>query len=170
MIDDRQVRREMQEFSLRGRFTVPQLRDGQVSTAPDGPGIYSVWRVAETAPRFAKKSTAGHYLGREPTIDVEELQARWVVDAALLYVAKSANVRTRVRLLIDFADGKPVGHWGGRALWQLADADDLLVAWAANDDPGSTLAAVLAHFAAKHGGALPFAIEVKKKAAGGNKT
>ena len=29
----------------------------------------------------------------------------------------------RVRQLVEFGHGKVVAHWGGRALWQLADAD-----------------------------------------------
>jgi hypothetical protein len=156
MIDDRAVRREILQAGMRGLFTVPQLVDGQVTTAPEGPGLYTVWRVAETPPRFARASTAGRYQGRDPTLPVEELQARWLPDAALLYVAKAANLRTRVRLLMDFAGGKPVAHWDGRALWQLADADDLLVAWRAQDPPD--LAGFLARFEETHG-RRPFANE-----------
>ena len=110
MLDDRPIRREILQAGLRGLFTLPELQDGQVTTAPDGPGIYTVWRVDPAPPRFARISTAGRDKGRDPTIAPEELQARWVPDAALLYAAQSANVRTRVRLLMDFALGKPVAH------------------------------------------------------------
>lgn len=157
MIDDRPVRREIFAAGLRGLFTLPQLADGQLTTAPDGPGIYTVWRVDPVKPRFARASTAGHYKGGDPTIPVEVLQAAWVPDAALLFAAKAANVRTRVRLLVNFAAGKPVAHWDGRALWQLVDADELLVAWAASDDPAAALASLLQRFTEQTGRPLPFA-------------
>ncbi|MDB5101079.1 MAG: hypothetical protein JWM80_5500 [Cyanobacteria bacterium RYN_339] len=159
MIDDRRVRREILDAGMRGLFTVPQLVDGQVTTAPEAPGLYAVWRIAETLPRFARTSTAGRHQGRDPTLSQEDLLARWVPDAALLYVAKTANIRTRIRLLMDFAVGKPVAHWDGRALWQLSDADDLLVAWRTVDPPNPALADLLARFEATHNRPRPFANE-----------
>lgn len=155
MLDDRPVRREILEAGLRGLFNVPQLRDGQTSTAPEAPGIYTVWRIAENPPRFARRSVAGQWKGRDPTIHPDELLPLWVPEAALLYVGQGANVRTRVRLLVDFASGKPVAHWDGRAIWQLSDADELLVAWAARPNPVEAKAELLAKFEALHG-KLPF--------------
>ncbi|HEY9723113.1 MAG TPA: hypothetical protein V6D47_13975 [Oscillatoriaceae cyanobacterium] len=157
MIDERPVRREIFGAGLRGLFTLPQLQDGQLTTAPDGPGIYTVWRLDPGKPRFARGSAAGHYKGRDPSIPLEALQAHWVPEAGLLFAAKAANVRTRVRLLVNFAAGKPVAHWDGRALWQLADADELLVAWAAADDPDAALARLLGRFTEQTGRPLPFA-------------
>ena len=53
--------------------------------------------------------------------------------------------------------GKPVGHWGGRLIWQLGNHADLLVCWrATTEEPRrveeSMLAALEIHY-----GRLPFA-------------
>lgn len=49
----------------------------------------------------------------------------------MVYIGKAEKQALRKPLgqYIDFGLGKPVGHWGGRYIWQLADARDLKVCW-----------------------------------------
>jgi hypothetical protein len=52
-----------------------------------------------------------------------------------LYVGRARSLRRRITALARFGSGQPVGHWGGRYLWQLADHEDLAIAWRTSDEP-----------------------------------
>jgi len=62
---------------------------------------------------------------------------------------------------MDFGAGEPVGHRGGRYIWQLSDHRDLLVCWCAVlDRPARDVEReLIACFAGVHG-CRPFAIFV----------
>lgn len=136
---------------FKGLHTVEAIHGGQFASVPDVPGIYGVFRLADPLPRFVVKNAAARWKGQDPTIGVPALQAAWLDEAALLYVDKGASLRTRVRQLVEFGHGKQVAHWGGRALWQLSDADDLVVAWRPAEEPKAAEAELLAAFQAVHG-------------------
>ena len=56
--------------------------------------------------------------------------------------------------------GEPVGHWGGRLIWQLADSGGLCVAWHTiswSEDARAYEKRLLAQFAARYRGVRPFA-------------
>jgi hypothetical protein len=65
-------------------------------------------------------------------------------------------LRKRIRQLIQFASGKPVGHWGGRCLWQLEDSDEFLIAWRVETSARQAEAKLLDRFEVRYG-RLPFA-------------
>lgn len=57
------------------------------------------------------------------------LRANWVDGAEVVYIGKADNLLRRLREFARFGEGEPIGHWGGRLIWQLSDSAELLVAW-----------------------------------------
>ena len=140
MADFPDSRRDLLVQGFKGLHPIGALIDGQAATAPEAPGVFVVCRLAEVPARFATANTAGKWKGQDPTLPVELLKEAWHPEAALLFVGGGANLRQRLRLFLDFGGGKAVAHWTGRALWQLSDAEDLIVGWRPGDPKGDALA------------------------------
>jgi hypothetical protein len=80
-------------------------------------------------PTFVQPSPAGWFKGEDPSVPDARLRIQWVQGAHVLYIGKADLLRRRLAQFARFGAGEPVGTSGGRRIWQLADADDLLVAW-----------------------------------------
>lgn len=98
---------------------------------PAGPGIYAIVRTASENPVFLETNPAGRFKGRDPTIPVEDLRKRWVAGTTVVYIGKARSLRWRLTAYRRHGAGEPVGHWGGRYVWQIEGAAELLVAWKA---------------------------------------
>ena len=135
-----------------------------LSDVPRLPGVYAVLRTADTLPTFVEASPAGHLKGKDPSVSIEALANKWVDGPQVLYVGKatrgSAGRRGLQKRLDDFrrfGAGEAVNHPGGRYLWQLADKDELLVAWNATYEDAATVESrMLGDFTDRYG-VLPFA-------------
>lgn len=139
--------------------------DLPAADVPRGPGVYVVVRPSNDPPSFLAVSPAGHFKGRDPTEPVAKLAALWVPGTRIVYIGKAAvggtgrrGLRKRLDEFRRFGAGLPVGHSGGRRIWQLADHAELLVGWRVTDDidAARTETAMLADFRV-HYGRLPFA-------------
>ena len=148
------------EFS--GFATVEELREDNV--APRVQGVYAVLRESSEPPRFLGRSVGGHFKGKDPTVPIDTLQNSWIPDSGLLYIGKAGKsdsgqtIRRRLKQYLDFGSGKPVGHWGGRFIWQLEDSPQLRIAWRelSGIEPRSVESQLIAEFESQMG-ALPFA-------------
>jgi hypothetical protein len=146
---------------------VSALRTTWCSTLPEARGVYVVLWPHNAHPEFLDQNLAGRWKGKSPTEDPAELKRRWVSGARVLYIGKAgmkepdgeATLLSRVGLLLRFAYGAPVPHWGGRYLWQIADWEQLRLAWRETPrdaDPEDAESKMLGAFAEEFG-RLPFA-------------
>lgn len=132
---------------------------------PDIRGVYMVVRKIGSQPQFRATGSGGHYKGTDPNVPIEKLRKNWVEETCVLYIGKAgdehsqATLRSRLRQYLQFGAGKPRGHKGGRYIWQLWDAEDLLFCWKPlpSGNPPKEETALLAAFKGQYEGRLPFA-------------
>ena len=165
---------DLKKAGFKGFVPVSQLKsdgihaycDRQADAELDRPGVYMVVRTDDSEPVFVPEGCGGHFKGKNPNVSVDELQANWVNETCVVYIGKAggrsskATLRKRIGQYIRFGSGEPVGHWGGRYIWQLEDADTLLFCWRAvkeSEDAEELESELIADFKVQHGGFRPFA-------------
>ncbi len=147
-----------------GFVPVKTLQASQCAEVPNERGVYMFIRTPSESPTFLAESIGGHFKERTPTVPIERLEKKWIPNAIVVYIGKAgsltgtATLRSRLRQYMKFGQGKPVGHWGGRFIWQLADSADLLVCWkpTPDSDPYAEESILINAFRAVYG-TRPFA-------------
>lgn len=129
-------------------------------------GNYLVLYVKENHPDFLKKGVGGFFKGKDPNVSIDELESSWVDGTVVVYIGQTENsLRKRISQYVKFGQGKPVGHYGGRYIWQLQDFEDLLFCWLPcrnlSDNPREIESDLLMQFIAIYG-KPPFANLPKK--------
>ncbi len=121
--------------------------------------MYVVVRPNESAPLFLPTNPAGRFKGKDPSVTVEALEESWVAGVSLVYIGKAnggSNGKRGIRKRLDeyrrHGAGEPVGHWGGRYIWQLADSAELLIGWMQTQDEEARIVErdMIADFTAEH--------------------
>lgn len=131
---------------------------------PTAPGVYAVLRTSGAPPTFTETSGAGRFKGKDPSVSPDVLAAKWIDGPEVVYIGKATRgsagrrgLQKRLDEYRRFGAGEPVGHWGGRYIWQLADKGDLLVAWNVTGEDAPTVESRMLHDFVERYGVLPFA-------------
>ena len=145
-------RSKLQDQGFRGFVTVAGLRKGGMTGIPASPGVYLVLRDGTSFPKFRTPGTGGYFKGKDPNVSISRLRQEWVAGAFVVYVGQSGNLQRRIGQLIQFGQGADIGHWGGRLMWQLAQAEELQVCWKEVNKLGDVKKDILEQFESKYGG------------------
>ncbi|MCQ9162955.1 hypothetical protein [Arthrobacter sp. STN4] len=102
------------------------------------PGVYVVIREWPTDVQLMEFNPTFEYKDHSPMLPLEELQAAWDLPTPVLYIGKAGelnrgvSLKDRLSLYRRYGAGTADNHAGGRAIWQVPNADkDLLVCWMA---------------------------------------
>lgn len=140
---------ESQGFT--GWMVFDQLAEDLPNVTASG-GVYVVSRSAGPA-KYLDTNPGGRFKGRDPTVSLDALESNWVDGAEVVYIGKANNLRRRLREFVRFGQGAPIGHWGGRLIWQLEDSGSLVVAWmeTPGESPAEVEARLISKFRAAYG-------------------
>lgn len=126
---------KIQAAGFQGFVPISKLQATQCQSVPDSAGVYFIIWPSEAKPVFLPTNMGGHFKGKDPTVALGKLEQKWVRGVKVIYIGKAGDVgakatlKTRLTSYMEFGAGKPVGHWGGRFIWQLADSENLLACW-----------------------------------------
>lgn len=113
------------------------------SSIPKIKGVYLILNSNYKKAEYLQIGTGGHFKGKNPNVSIDELKANWVDNSLVVYIGKAgsetgrATLYSRLKQYFGFGQGRNIGHWGGRLIWQLKNSSDLVVCWKPlpNDDP-----------------------------------
>jgi hypothetical protein len=126
---------ELIEHGFQGFKTVAELQACACRDVPREQGVYVVLRLQRGVPEFLPENPGGRFKGQDPTVSIDRLRSTWVEGPIVIYIGKAgsrggnATLRSRLFAYMEFGRGRPVGHWGGRYIWQLACSSDFVVSW-----------------------------------------
>jgi hypothetical protein len=99
------------------------------SMLPDINGVYIVLNSENRPADFLTIGTGGFFKGKDPNVSLVELKSNWVENTKVVYIGKATSLKSRLRQYFNFGQGKNVGLYGGRLIWQLKYSNELLVCW-----------------------------------------
>lgn len=148
-----------------GFTTIDELQRDQLGQVPEEAGVYLVLRTEATPPVFLEVSPAGHFKDKDPTVPVSKLRENWVCGTPVLYIGKAgdptgeATLRSRLDQYLKFGAGRPVGHRGGKYIWQVRGSGSFVVCWkqTLNQVPREVERQLIEKFKAEYKGMRPFA-------------
>lgn len=151
-------KQELEKNGFQGFVTISDLTKNP-ALAPSEKGVYMILRESENAPEFLKEGTGGFYKGKNPNVTIPKLKQNYISNSHILYIGQTTtSLYERLNLYMCFGNGESVMHYGGRYIWQLKDAQKLIVCWKKlkNGNPENEEYYLIEEFKKQHN-KLPFA-------------
>lgn len=157
---------DIEEHGFAGFVTVVSLWNDK-ACIPKTQGVYLVIDI-NGKPEFIDPGVGGFFKGKDPNVSVEQLNENYVPDSLAVYIGKAggptsmATLHSRLGQYLRFGQGKNVGHWGGRLIWQLKNHRNLVFCWkpTTDDDPRKVEKQLIDNYEKRYG-KKPFANLVK---------
>lgn len=158
----RNVISNLKKLGFQGFETIESIYKN-LNSIPKTKGVYIIYSENIT-PSFEVVGTGGFFKQKNPNVSLEELNQNWVNQSNILYIGKagsltaSATLYSRLKQYFDFGNGKSVGHYGGRYIWQIKKPYQLKVCWlpTPNHDPREVEKQLIKQFITQFG-QRPFA-------------
>lgn len=149
--------KEIEKAGFIGFKSIKELSEDS-SELPIHKGIYMVLNLEKNYPVFLPVGTGGYFKGKNPNVSLQELKNNWIEDTIVVYIGKATALKSRLKQYLGFGQGKNIGHWGGRLIWQLTLSDQLVVCWKilSDDDPRAAEVELIKNFKQQYK-ARPFA-------------
>ncbi|MBL1147838.1 MAG: hypothetical protein HND56_03435 [Pseudomonadota bacterium] len=118
-----------------GFLSIQNLSEKKCRQIPETQGVYMVLCLEQERPQFIHPGTGGFYKNKNPNVATAILQKNWVDNSVVLYIGKAGgtkcktSLKKRIQTYLKFGRGKKVAHQGGRFIWQLEGAENLLFCW-----------------------------------------
>lgn len=157
------VAERLRKAGFKGFKTIASLKES-CREIPTATGVYIVLRKSDIDPEFLEIGSGGY--AKEDSKDhtnvsLDTLIDAWVDGSPVMYIGKTEGqkgLRGRIRPYMRYGKGKKAAHGGGRYIWQLADADDLIVCWwETADNSREVEAEMIRIFKRRFAGKRPFA-------------
>lgn len=150
----------LKQQGFEGFKKVSELMETRCAAVPGLQGVYVLLRVSAEELVFLEEGTGGAFKGNNPNSKISTLKANWVEDTEIVYIGMTRDsLQRRLSTYMLFGQGQPVGHWGGRFIWQLEDSRDLVVCWKPMPygDAAKEESEMIQAFKQAHDGRRPFA-------------
>ena len=141
-----------------------------IKTVLDERGNYLVLYLTQEEPTFLENGVGGYFKRKNPNVSIEVLKENWIHDTIVVYIGQAGGIRAgkwsnetlqkRIKKYMQFGQGKNIGHYGGRYIWQIKPYKDLVVCWHEKPnmikDPKAVESGMIADFKSVYGN-RPFA-------------
>lgn len=147
-------------------YSFRELKEGKIEKIPASSGVYWVLMPESFYMEYMHETDGPLYgkKGKKMSYDISKLQ-EWGKHYRqeghgenILYIGKATNLQNRIKQYFEFGynDEKHHVHEGGRAIWQLKNNKDLLIAYKECREEEREETELLDKYFLKYG-ALPFA-------------